>query len=186
MHTVFLACAIIGGTVLVLQFALLLFGVGGDSELAGDGGAHDGHHAVGHDQSAFLKLLSVQTIATFGAFFGLVGLATQSLGWSPAAVGGAAALSGGAALLLVGKMMRGLRHLHSQGNLELKNAVGLTGNVYLRIPASGAGHGRVMMTVQGRTIECRAISRGDEIPTGATIRVLAHTDDDTLVVAPAN
>ena len=42
------------------------------------------------------------------------------------------------------------------------------------------------MQVQGRTVECRAISRADEIPTGATIRVLAHTDDDLLVVALAN
>lgn len=183
MNTVFLACAIIGGTILVLQFALLLFGVGGDHDLGGDHG-HGGE--VGHDQSAFLKLFSLQTVSTFCAFFGLVGLATQGLGWSPAAVGTAAALAGIGALYFVVKLMRGLAKLQSQGNVELQNAVGLTGSVYLRIPKAGQGHGRVLMTVQGRTIECRAISRADEIPTGASIRVLARTDDDLLVVAPAN
>lgn len=187
MSTVFLACAIIGGTILVLQFVLLLFGAGADSDLGGHHGGGHGHGAdFGHDQSAFLKLFSLQTVSTFAAFFGLVGLATESSGWSPVAVGAAAAMAGaGALFVVVVKLMRGLGHLQSQGNVELQNAIGLTGSVYLRIPPAGAGHGRVLMTVQGRTIECRAISRADEIPTGATIRVLARTDDDMLVVAPA-
>lgn len=181
MSTVFLYCAIIGGTILVLQFVLLLFGAGGDH----DGGAnHVGD--VGHDQAAFLKLFSLQTVSTFLTFFGLVGLGTQQLGWSTLAVALAASSAGAAALFVVVKMMRGLSRLEAKGNVDLKNAIGHTGSVYLRIPAAGAGHGRVLMQVQGRTVECRAISRAAEIPTGATIRVLDATDDDVLVVALAN
>jgi membrane protein implicated in regulation of membrane protease activity len=181
MSTVFLYCAVIGGTILVLQFVLLLFGAGGD----GDVGEHGAHGDVGHDQSVFLKLFSLQTISTFLTFFGLTGLGTARLHWSPLAVGGTAAIAGIAALLVVGRLMRGLSQLQSHGNVDLQNAVGHTGSVYLRIPAAGAGHGRVLMTVQGRTVECRAVSRAEEIPTGATVRVLAHTDGDVLVVAPA-
>ena len=178
MSDVFLYCAVIGGTILVLQFVLLLFGAGGDTDV---GGEH-----VGHDQSAFLKLFSLQTVSTFLTFFGLVGLGTASMQWSPFAVAAAAVIAGTAALFVVGKLMTGLSRLQSLGNLDLKNAVGHTGSVYLRIPPSGQGHGRVLMQVQGRTVECRAISRADEIPTGATVRVIAHTDDDVLVVALAN
>ncbi len=186
MSTVFLYCAVIGGTILVLQFLLLIFGAGGDADASGDhGGAHGGHD-VGHDQSAFLKLFSLQTVSTFLTFFGLVGLGTADLGWSPVAVAAASLVAGVAALLVVGRLMRSLSKLHSQGNVDLKNAVGHTGSVYLRIPKAGDGHGRVLMQVQGRTVECRAISYADEIPTGATIRVIDHTDDDVLVVAPAN
>jgi membrane protein implicated in regulation of membrane protease activity len=184
MSTVFLYCAVIGGTLLVLQFVLLVFGAGGDSDTGLD---HGGGHAtgdVGHDQAAFLKLFSLQTVSTFLTFFGLTGLGTAHLRWSPVAVAAAAVLAGVAALLLVGRMMRGLSRLQSHGNLDLRNAVGHTGSVYLRIPAAGAGHGRVLMEVQGRTVECRAISHADEIPTGATVRVVAHTDGDVLVVAP--
>ncbi len=82
--------------------------------------------------------------------------------------------------------MRSLGRLQAQGNVDLHNAVGLTANVYLRIPPVGEGHGRVLLQVQGRTVECRAISRTDGIPTGATVRVLSRTDDDTLVVALAD
>ncbi len=191
MSTVFLYCAVIGGTILVLQFALLVFGFGGDTDVGGEPGGHGGHDGaqggdVGHDQSVFLKLFSLQTVSTFLTFFGLVGLGTEHLGWTPTAVIMTASAAGALALWLVMKMMRGLSRLHSQGNLDLKNAIGHTGSVYLRVPPAGAGHGRVMMQVQGRTVECRAISRSDEIATGATVRVIECTDDDVLVVELAN
>lgn len=183
MTTVFLYCAAIGGTLLVLQFLLLLCGVGGDHDASGGhAGAFDADHAVGHDQGAFLKLFSLQTLTTFATFFGLVGLATEGLHWSPLAVAGTASLAGATALWIVARSMRGLAALQSQGNVDLQNAVGHTASVYLRVPEAGHGHGRVLVQVQGRTVECRAVSRASEIPTGASVRVLAHEDDDVLVV----
>lgn len=186
MSNVFLYSAVIGGTILVLQFLLLLLGVGGDADVGGDHAAAHGGHDVGHDQSAFLKLFSLQTVTTFLTFFGLVGLGTSELGWSAGAVAAIAIGAGIAALFVVAKMMGSLSRLQSHGNVDLQNAVGHTGSVYLRIPKHGDGHGRVLMNVQGRTVECRAVSYAEEIPTGATIRVLDRTDDDVLVVAPAN
>lgn len=186
MSTVFLYCAAIGGALLVLQFLMLLFGVGGDTDVDGGHGAHHGaHHGAGHDQGAFLKLFSLQTVTTFATFFGLVGLGTAKIGWSPLSVALAATLAGAAALWFVASLMRSLAHLQSQGNVDLHNAIGQTGSVYLRVPAAGGGHGRVLMTVQGRTVECRAITHGGEIPTGAQIRVTERTSDDVLVVEPA-
>jgi len=186
MSTVFLYCAAIGGALLVLQFLLMVFGVGGDHDTGGHAG-HDlgGDHTVGHDQSAFLKMFSVQTLTTFATFFGLVGLGTESAGWSPVTVTATATAAGVAALWLVTRLMRSLARLQSSGNVDLANAVGAEGKVYLLIPRAGAGHGRVLVQVQARTVECRAISRGDEIPTGARVRVCARTGDDVLVVEPA-
>lgn len=177
MSQLFLYCAVIGGTILVLQFVMLLVGAGADSDLDGAD--------VGHDQSPFLKLFSLQTISAFLTFFGLVGLGTQSLDWSPLAVALTATAAGGCALFLVGKLMQALARLQSQGNVDLHNAVGHTGSVYLRVPAAGEGTGAVLMQVQGRTVECRAISRSREpIPTGSRVRIVERTDDDTLVVEP--
>ena len=186
MSTVFLYCAVIGGTILVLQFLLLLFGVGGDTDVGGEHATASGGHDVGHDQSAFLKLFSLQTVSTFLTFFGLVGLGTSELGWSTSAVSIVAIAAGVVALFVVAKLMRSLSRLQSHGNVDLQNAVGHTGSVYLRIPKAGDGHGRVLMNVQGRTVECRAVSYAEEIPTGASIRVIDRTDDDVLVVAPVN
>jgi membrane protein implicated in regulation of membrane protease activity len=181
MSTVFLYCSVIGGTILVLQFLMLAFGVGGDTEA--HGGSHAGHD-VGHDQGAFLKLFTLQTLSTFFCFFGLVGLGTEQFGWSPLAVLVVAVGAGITALWFVAKAMRGLSRLQAQGNVDLRNAVGSTGSVYLRIPAAGQGHGRVLLRVQDRTVECRAVSNGAEIPTGIAVRVLECTADERLVVAP--
>ena len=135
MSTIFLYCAAIGGTFLVLQF-LLLFGVGGDTEV-GDGHGHaHGHGDVGHDQSAFLKMISLQTVTTFATFFGLVGLGTENLGWSPFTVAVTATLAGITALWLVGRLMRGLSALHSQGKYELSG--GLAHQVGVEIAAAAA------------------------------------------------
>jgi membrane protein implicated in regulation of membrane protease activity len=57
LHTVFLVCFLVGGTLMLLQFLLGLLGLGGHHDVGGDvhdvGGAemHDmgGHDAVGHD-----------------------------------------------------------------------------------------------------------------------------------------
>lgn len=179
MTTIFLCCALIGGAVLVLQFLLLLAGVGGDHDLATN-------HEVGHDQAAFLKLFSLQALSTFATFFGLIGLWSEGSGWSPLSAGLAAVAGGVAALFLVGKMMTSLAKLQSAGNVDLGNAIGTVGKVYLRVPAAGAGQGRVLINVQQRTVECRAISQGDEIPTGAAVRVAARLADDVLVVEPAH
>lgn len=176
MSTVFLYCAAIGGAFLVVQFLMLLFGLGGDA----DHGGGD----VGHDQGAFLKLFSLQTLTTFATFFGLVGLATERAGWSPLSVALVATAAGVLALWLVTRMMRGLAALQSDGSVDLGNAVGHTGSVYLRVPAQGQGQGRVLLTVQGRTVECAAISRAQEIATGMQVRVLERTDGDLLVVEP--
>lgn len=175
MSTVFLYCAAIGGTCLVLQFLMLLFGLGGDSDGVGE---------VGHDQGVFLKLFSLQTLTTFATFFGLVGLLTERLGWSPLSVALVATAAGVAALWFVARLMRGLAALQSDGSVDLANAVGHVGSVYLRVPSQGQGQGRVLVTVQGRKVECRAISRTAEIPTGAQVRVVERTDDGLLVVEP--
>ncbi|MCA8977542.1 MAG: NfeD family protein [Planctomycetes bacterium] len=185
MSTVFLYCAAIGGTILVLQFLLLLLGAGTDVDLAdGSEGSADVGHDVGHDQSSFLKLISLQTVTTFATFFGLIGLATEGLGWSPAAVSVGATIAGVGALWLVTKAMRSLQRLQSQGNVDLANAVGQRATVYLRIPPHGQGHGRVMLKVQDRTVECRAASQDAAIATGSEVRVVAHDDSDLLIVEP--
>lgn len=190
MTTIFLYCAAVGGSLLVLQFLLLLLGVGGDGADHGgmhfdtgvDGG-HDLGHDVGHDQSSFLKLLSLQTLTGFATFFGLVGMSGRTAGWSPTATLAAAVLAGIGAVVAVGKAMQWISRLQCSGTLDFANAIGHDGRVYLHIPAAGSGHGRVLIEIQGRNVECRATTRGAEVPNGAIVRVVA-VRDEVLEVEP--
>src|SRR6185295_11097681 len=78
METIYLGCAAIGGTILVLQTILLLFG-GGDHDAdavhvdTSDIGASNSGEA--HTQDTGFGLFSVRTIASFLTFFGLGGWA---------------------------------------------------------------------------------------------------------------
>jgi hypothetical protein len=86
-------------------------------------------------------------------------------------------------MLLVSVLMRGLRRLTVSGTLDLANAVGLSGSVYLRVPGRGQGPGKVTVEVQGRSMQLEALTDGPEIPTGARITVVAALDGDTVKVA---
>ena len=85
------------------------------------------------------------------------------------------------AVFVVAYIMTGLAKLQSSGNVSLDNAVGTEARVYLRIPAARGGAGKVTVAVQGRSIECKAMTAGPEIPTGAQVRVVAAGSDTVEV-----
>lgn len=215
METVYLVCAVAGGTILVVQTILLMIGGDADSghdgsfdgghDLAGDGvagddvGSHDfGHDAAaraghGHDsvaasdahEAAYLKVLSFKTLVAFATFFGLGGLASLRGGLENLPALFVALGAGSVALYLVAYLMKSLSRLQSRGNVSLANAIGLVGKVYLRVPGERSGVGKVHVVVQGRLVECRATTAGPEIPTGAQARVISVAGPNTLEVVPA-
>jgi len=144
---VYLVCALVGGTILVLQTIMMLVGIGGDHDVGHDVGGDAGDlagHDVGHvgDEMSFLKWLSLKTIVSSLTFFGLAGMAAGKAGWSPWTGLGIAIAAGTASVLVIAFLMASLWKLQSRGNLDLKNAVGHTARVYLRIPAAAAAPAR--------------------------------------------
>jgi len=188
-HNVYFGCAAIGGSVLVLQTLLALVGGGhheGDvpHEVHDLAHAHQGDGQDGSHGDAFVRFFTFKTIVAFLTFFGLAGLAGE---WSKMQRGSTIVLataSGFVALLIVAWLMQTLSRLQSRGNLRLENAIGRSAQVYLVIPANGTGAGKVTVAMQGRTIELRATTTGPEIPTGATVKVVALRASDTLEVLP--
>lgn len=182
MTLVYMACAALGGTVLVLQTLLLLFGIGdadGDVDVHHDIGADGGD---GHD-GAF-GLFSVRTVASFFTFFGLAGWYGTSSGWLPSVTVIIALLAGSGLMVLVALLVQAQMRLQSKGNLDPRNALGQPARVYLRIPARNAGLGKVTVKVQGRSAEFSAFTQGDELPTGALVKIVRQSTPDTFEVAP--
>lgn len=181
---VYQVCALVGGTILVLQTLLMVFGGVGDHDVGGHGEGDLGGHDVGHvhDGMADVKWLSLKTIVSALTFFGLAGLASQKSGLTPFLGLAIAVVAGGVAIFLVAMLMASLARLQSRGNLDIKNAVGRSGRVYLRIPAARKAPGKVTVDVQGRSVEVEATTAGPEIPTGATVRVVGLADAETLDV----
>ena len=200
MDTAYLICAVVGSTLIACQFLLTLLGMGGhhdaggDHDLAGhDAGGHDAGHDAGHDHDHhgassattwFLSVLTFRTVTAGMAFFGLTGLLLTQAQAGPeiALAGGIAA--GLAALFIVRWLMQNLTRLNIDGTLHIRKAVGAAGTVYLSIPGSKAGAGKVHVTVGGRLVEYKAVTPETDLPTGAKVVVVAVVDQDTVEVIP--
>ncbi|MEO6708990.1 MAG: hypothetical protein ABI054_14105 [Planctomycetota bacterium] len=173
---VYLGSALLGGFVLLIQVVLSLFG-------ADHGMDHDVGHEVGHEHdSGTGSWLSFRAIVAFLAFFGLGGMVGTSRGMGSLASLGVALFAGTLAFVITRMVLLQFNKLRSSGTVDVKNAVGTEARVYLIIPAARAGEGAVTVTIQGRTMQYRAITPGPELKTGALCKVSAVQANDTLVV----
>ena len=181
MDTVFLICAIVGGTLIVCQFLLTLLGIGGDHDAADHAGGHDmgGHDAGAHDHSApdhgsawFISMLSIRTVSAAAAFFGLTGLAAHHAELDDVPTIALALGAGAVAFCVVGWLMRFMHKLNIDGTIRIERAVGCRGSVYLSIPGAKAGLGKVHVNVLNRTIEYQALTTQQELATGMPIVVV--------------
>lgn len=174
----YIACAVAGGAVILGQTGLNLFGLGGDADVDPDVDVDDIEGADG------LNFLSIRAMAGFLTFFGLVGWGGTAAGWGTGPTVLAAAAAGSTVMVLVAFIMRFFRRMASDGNVKPEEAVGKAARVYLRIPARGEGKGKVVLSLQGRSVEFDAVSSGDPLASGTQCRILRMTTDNTVEVGP--
>lgn len=149
---------------------------GGISDASGDGDVTTGNTPFG------FRLLSVRSILAFFAVGSWVCYTVcYALDWYYAlliAIG-----CGFAAACAMAGAMIGMEKLQSSGNMNIKNAVGKIGSVYLTIPASRGGKGKVNVLVQERYAEYDAVTDcSDPIPTATEIKVIGYVENNVLLV----
>ena len=84
-------------------------------------------------------------------------------------------------------LFKWLSSMQQSGNINVyKAAVGCHGTCYLHIPAERSGEGKVQITIQGAVREYNAVTDGDEIKTGTSVKVLEAIDANTLLVEGLN
>lgn len=168
LNTIYLVCAVAGGTILVLRIILMMIGI--DQGDAPDVSVEADVSVDG--VGAGLNFLSLQSIAGFFTMFGLVGLGLLEINVHPlwSMVGALAA--GVFTAWVTGMIFLQMRRLQSEGTLVISNAVGQVGTVYLTIPEKGSGV--ITVSVQGAQRTLDAVSEhGQRIPTGSMVRVVA-------------
>ena len=209
LHILFLIAAVIGGTVMVCQFALTLMGMGdhgndltdGDfstdishtGEFTVDGDLAGAHHTpLGHaadadyqhpDSTWLFGVLSFRTLVAAAAFFGVAGETALSAGYTPGIALSIAVVVGIAAMYGMYWLMQGISRLTSSGNERIGSAIGKQATVYVPIPSQEKGLGKVQVTLKNRTVELQAIS-AEEAPlkTGETVEIVGVKNSDTVTV----
>lgn len=151
--------------------------------------APDDHDGPGLEEAgqaaAGLHLFTLRGIVAFLTLFGWGSLWLCQLGVLPAVALFLGFWMGLAGMVAIAVVVRQAVRLQYDGTLDIRNAVGLTGSVYLTVPAGRAGQGKVNVLVQEQLREFDAISDSPQpIPTGADIVVTGLAGRDTLIVAP--
>ncbi len=184
---IFVCIALPATVIMIIQIVMMLIGFGGEADADTDVEIDSDLDSDVPD--AGLSFFTVRGIISMLCIMGWSGLVflDPSLGLSlPAGIAISVAL-GAVAMILVAFAMRGISRLQQSGNLDLHNAIGKVGQVYLTIPGGGSSSGKVNLVVQEQYKEFSAITTsGDPIKTGQYVRVVAVSESGVLVVEPIN
>lgn len=200
MSQIFLCIAVPATLVLVIQTVMMLIGIGDDAEI-GDGDvdldgideipddAPDGVFGDGDvddfDASGLegLRIFTVRGIIAFLVVFGWVGVVMQDAEIHLGITLAVATVSGFAMMVVLAFLFKAILKLRSDGNIDNRNAIGVSGKVYLTIPAARSGSGKVQIVLQGSCVERDAVTdEAEAIPTGAEIVVVGVSGQVELVV----
>ena len=189
MYYLFLVCAVLGGTIFVIQFLMTVFGFGLDEldvphDLQGD--TFDPGQVTDHGSTWLFGVISFRTLTAALTFFGLAGLGAlesdQKLGVTLLVALIAALI----AMISVHLLMRSLFQLKQEGSIGIEQSVGRRGTAYIPIPAHKTGSGKIQMKLQNCLKEYRAMTdEPAEIPTGTPIEVVDIISPNTVEVRTA-
>ncbi len=186
------ACIAIPATVmLILQMVMTLIGLGGDLDTDADGDADtevdDGIFDSDEAGDGGLRLF---TLRGFIAFFSV-------MGWTGTICCGAelalplsiviSTVAGFAAMVVLTLIIKWLLSLQYDGTEDIRDALGVSGTVYMRVPPSRSGKGKINAIVQGKLCEKYAVTDEETvISCGEEVTVVGISGEETLVVRRKN
>lgn len=179
LEHVFFWIAIVASALLIIQIILLLvsFG-GGDLDADGDFDSFDGDA----DTDGGLSIFTMKGLTAFFALGGWCGFAAATYlpnnTWAPILI---SVVTGVIALLGVGFALRGVAKLQCSGNLDTEKLTGKTATVYVSIPASRTGRGKITLTAQGKFMEIDAVTDGERLSVDEQVTIVGYSDDFAVV-----
>jgi membrane protein implicated in regulation of membrane protease activity len=198
--------AVVASTLFVIQLIMMMTGGDhGDADAHVDGDLHldMDHGDIGHidadvsahvdgpgtdvdvvhaDSDVAFQVISVQGTVAFFMLLGWVGLATnRAAEFGPALSIGIGVVSGLAANLVFAKMFQAFKRMQSSGTMNLENAVGQEGEIYLNVGEDVPGKVRVAVQEHLKVFEAMS-DDGSAIPTGTRVVVVRVVKGNTMVV----
>ncbi len=168
--------AIVASLVFVIQTIMTFIGIGGDAD-------YDVSTADTVDDDGFGGLFSFRNLINFLLGYGWTGVvlydSIQSTFLLYAICIGVGVLFVAAFIFMFRQMMR----LSHDGTFQMSECVGIIADVYLRIPASRQGRGKVQFSVKGSVHELDAVTDdADGLPTGSQARIVEALGDEVVRV----
>ena len=185
---VFLAIGLVSLAIFIIQ-TIISF-VAGDGHHDASGHDMAGHDIGGHDGSMdgdaehhgldFLKFFTIRNLVSFALGYGWIGYASLKSGL-PGFLAILLGLAGGVVFVYaVFKLMTGLHSLEEDATMDLDDATGRTGEVYLEIDEHSPG--KVLIKLGGAVNEMTAIhAHPGKLERGALVRVIGREGNYLMV-----
>lgn len=199
--------------ILVLQTIFLLFGMGSHAESDVDGHDfdHDAPHDIAHDMCDVcgevhdggaeldlpdgdaghtihdpgLRIFTVRGFVAFFSVFGWLGIVLSKQGIPTGYTLVFSVVAGLLAMIAVAAIIKSALSLQCAGNMDIQNAIGKTGRVYIPIPPARSGSGKVQLVVQEQLRELEAVTDAPEtLSSGREVITVAASNRNVLVVRP--
>lgn len=152
-----------------------------DADIDADGNGIPDHLEAGHDHG--LRLFTVRGLVAFFSIMGWTGIVLSKNDmpnlWSIVI----AILAGLAAMVITALVLKFALKLQSDGTMDIKNALGVSGTVYITIPAERKDRGKINLMLQEQYGEFDAVTDEKEsLPYGTEVTVVGVSGTNTLVV----
>lgn len=168
MEKFYLYVAVPASIILFIQTIMTFVGVSGDADI---------------DDGSNFTIFSVRNLVAFFTFFGWSGLWMLRSGMSPIFTTVVSILVGVLFVVISMGLFFLVAKMQRSGNLNLSNAIGKSGQVYIPIPASRKRSGKVLINVQGSLRELEALTDDEtNITTGTQVEVVGILEPAKLLV----
>lgn len=176
--------------ILILQTLLSLIGVNFDSDVDFDLDTDtdfDMDADADSDNMLGFKFFSIRGVVAFFTIFGWVGIVLSDSNLPQALIVFIAVMCGLVAVVVIGWLFTLTAKLQDSGNIDYKNAVGKTGEVYITVPKMRKGTGKIQITVQERLREMDALTEEEkDLKTGTLIQVVDVLNGSIALVKKLN
>lgn len=163
---------------LIIQIVLMCFSsFGGDLDVDGDGD-------IDVDVDSGVSIFTVKSITAFfavGSWAGLLtcALASEQLQWLSIIV---AIIAGAAAMAVVVLLLRLMVKMQCNGNVETEKLIGKRATVYVAIPPSRSGRGKITLEAQGKFMELDAVTdESEKLSADVSVEIVSTENECTVV-----
>ena len=175
---IFWIVAIIGSGLFLIMVAVTFITGGADADIDGDFGGD-----TGFDTDGGFSFFTIKNLIAFFTIFGWSGIAAIENDLSKTWVIVIATFCGLVMMFIMAGLFYLISKLHDSGTLEIKNAIGNIGEVYLIIGSERSSIGKVTVRIQGALRELEALTDDQEdLKTGSVIEVIDVTNNGILIV----
>lgn len=135
------------------------------------------------DGGVGFQFFTFKGIVAFFTIFGWTGITCLNNGFSSTATIIIATIAGLIMMVITSSLFYWMHKLAESGTLNINNAVGVIGEVYLPIGAERSKMGKVQLKVQGSLRELEAITDElEDLKTGAMVKVSKIVSAEILLV----